>query len=214
VTFSKKDGAGGGCPSRALRLLAADPLPPLPTAAELEAFDDVRRPGELHEAVPVGDRAAQRLSHEATRLGVSIDVAASLLLETAMVLDDLARVRQGDLIDVAAFASEPTRTLTAGWATYLRSLTIGRRVRPVRAQVHVSVPARLVVRLVGRDVERLLATVPLEVALAWEVEAVKQGRTLTEAVLMSAVREAAYSSDCSPIAASSPPASSPSKRAW
>lgn len=197
---------------QALRLLAADPLPPVPNAGELlGAF--VRRPGELHEAFPLPAPAARWLAQEVARCGVEADVLGSVLLEASLVAKDLALER------LAALEPEPfdtlPRGLSAAEADYLRVLTVARRSRSARRappQAVIAIPVRLAGRLATVDVVQALSEVAAERALSWEVAALIEGRTLTECVLLHAARIAGYSSACSPGAASRP-ASRPSKTA-
>lgn len=197
---------------RALRLLAADPLPALPTAAELLGPRDIRRPGDLHEALPLSASAAAQLSNRAADAGVSVDVAATVLLEAALVLTDLDQSQTG-LLPTTADSEQVVRLrLTAAEASYLRALTLGRQVETRRLVPEtVAIPVRLVARVGQLDIDRSLNAVALEVALVWEIQAVAQGRTIGEWALVCAFGSD-YKSDCSPTATSSP-ASSPANSA-
>ena len=147
---------------RALRLLAADPLPPVPDAGELlGAF--VRRPGELHEAFPLPAPAAHWLAEEVARCGVEADVLGSVLLEASLVAEDLALERLAAL-EPAPF-DKLQRGLSAAEADYLRVLTVARRSRSVRRvppQAVIAIPVRLGWRLSAVDVVQALSEVAAE----------------------------------------------------
>jgi hypothetical protein len=178
-------GGDGQRKATVLRLLAAEPLPPLPDASELLPTS-VRRPGELHEAVPVDPETARWLSGQAMRLGVGVDTLASVLLEASMVAQDLGWVRFENVVPAPP---KPSRyPLTAAEAAYLRSLTIVRaRPRvPSRPPVTVALPVRLIPRLDGQPLDGRLRSVAPELALGWEALAVAEGRSLAECVLIRA----------------------------
>jgi hypothetical protein len=170
-------------PIRALRLLQSDPLPPLPSAEDLLTLQAPRRPGELHEALPLSEDFAQAIATQATQAGVGLDVAASLVVEAGLIADDT---------QLTTGAQEPQSNhealaLPEASARYLRALTVGRRRgAPVLPRGSVAVPVRLVPRLAAASIERLVGAIELEVAIAWEIAAVRQGRTMSEWALMQA----------------------------
>jgi len=130
---------------------------------------------------------------ESKEAGVPVDVIASVKLEAAAVARELAQAAgwRGGVPEVPVASGASPASTMAGHATYLRSLTIGRaRVPHARLQGTVSVPARVVPRIRGMNVDEVLASVSARQAIAWEIEAVRQGLTLTEAVLMAVVRDA------------------------
>src|SRR4051812_15693424 len=109
--------------SHALRLLARDPLPPLPDPADLVEREAPRRPGELHEALVLERAAADHVAEQAALAGVHVDVAASVLLEAGLLCADLGpRVSA-----LRATRSSGAVRLPHAHARYLRSLTLCRR---------------------------------------------------------------------------------------
>jgi hypothetical protein len=200
-----------GRAGRALRALASPALPTPPDPADLISAGS-RRPGELHEALPVTAPEAATLGREAARTGVQRDVLASVTLELALISEDLGGLPD-DLTAPALRMND--RALSAAEADYLRALTISRRLRPsagAPAFATVSVPVRLTARLRYGALGGALDAEQVDAALAWETAAVIEGRTLSECVMLHASRWAAQSSVCSPGAASRP-ASRPSKTA-
>ncbi len=170
-------------PSRALRLLQSDPLPPLPSVEDLLSLREPRRPGELHEALPLPADSAQAIATQATHAGVGLDVAASLVVEAGLIADDTRMAAGGQ----GPQPSHEALALPEASARYLRALTVGRRRgAPVLPRGSVAVPVRLVPRLAAASTERLIGAIELEVAIAWEVAAVRQGRTMSEWALMQA----------------------------
>lgn len=172
--------AGTGTGRRALRLLRSDPLPPLPDAKALLDAENPRRPGELREALLLSSAAAERIAGHARKVGVTLDVAASLVLEAGLL--SLRVPRLHELRD----QSDPPRiALPEASAHYLRSLTVGRQSGQVSAQPSqtVAVPVRLVPQLGAVNPEQLIDLVPLEQAIAWEVAAIRAGQTMSEWVL-------------------------------
>jgi plasmid stability protein len=162
---------------RALRLLRSDPLPPVPRSADLLNASSPRRPGELHESLTLSGEAARHLGVRAAQAGVSVDVAASLVLEAGLLLE-----RRPHLSDVAAGEDPPAIALPEASARYLRSLTVARtplRRIPSKQRV-VAVPVRLVPRLGACDVGGAIETVDLELAISWETAAILSGQTMSE----------------------------------
>lgn len=175
-----------GRANRALRLLAAPPLPALPSADDLLGAGVPRRPGEFHEGLPLPADLEGDLACRAAQVGVTVDVAASVLLEAALLVADLDGAPSDDLGPVGESCAG--EALPQAAASYLRSLTVGRRARPTRSQAVVAVPVRLVARLRGIEVGWALRAVDLETALAWEIAAMRAARTMTEWALLRAVR--------------------------
>jgi hypothetical protein len=162
---------------RALRLLRSDPLPPIPRAAELLNTSFPRRPGELHESLVLSDETARHLAVQANELGISVDVACSLVLEAGLLLE-----RRPRLADLQADPDPPVLALPEASARYLRSLTVARKPlrRAPSRQRNVAIPVRLLPRLAACDVEETIQTVDLDLAISWEIEAVLAGQTMSE----------------------------------
>lgn len=172
----------------ALRLLRSDPLPALPDAKALLSAENCRRPGDLREALLLSSRAAERMGEQATEAGVTLDVAASLVLEAGLL-----SLRVPQLHELSERSDPPQIALPEASANYLRSLTVGRRsssqisTPPPRT---VAVPVRLVPQLGAVDVDELIDRVPLEQAIAWEVAAIRAGQTMSEWALERLLLEA------------------------
>ena len=168
-------------------MIAAEPLPPLPDVEAL-ITNAARRPGELHEPVPIDRQTAGWLAVEAERTKSHPDVLASVLVEAALVAEDLG----ASCLRGAPPDTQQTSRLavSAAEADYLRALTVGRSGprRAVRQRPTVALPMRLIGRLSGRLLADLLRVVPADDALAWEVAALRQGRTLAECVLVDVSR--------------------------
>jgi hypothetical protein len=183
---------------RALRLLAAEPLAPLAPPDELLGRV-VRRPGELHDALPLSREAAGWLAREAASQRLSTDVLGTVLLEAALAA--------GDVGDERFARMEPPdppldggcgRMLSAAEAAYLRTLTIARRSRPSHpapAPAVIAVPVRIAGRLAEVDVAGALSAVRGEAAIEWETAALIEGRTLAECVLLRASQVQPHSAE-------------------
>jgi hypothetical protein len=157
------------------------------------AFDDeiavwdVRRPGELHEAIALDADAARRLTAEALADGTSPSVALTVKLEAALVVEQLRARGVADpigLLDAIARAQRPVHALSTAEADYARSLTLDR----IGGHAHgLTVPVRLHSRLLTHDVEALLNVVDLQRAIRWELAALRAGATLGEWAALSAI---------------------------
>jgi hypothetical protein len=161
--------------------LARSPEPAsLPTGALLAV--DARRPGELYDLIAVGNAAAQ-VALRATRAGITFDVAATLLIECRLLRVDTTDVGLTHLSPPAM--NGPRRRLSAAEADYLRALTFR------RARAAVSAPRAVVpVRLISRITPTVVATAAagdVEEAIAWEIAALIDGRTIGELGLSLAV---------------------------
>jgi hypothetical protein len=161
-----------------LRLVApAEPPPPLPDLPAL--YDDaIRRPGELHEPVILDAAQHVALDRAARRAKLPTGVTGRLLLEAALVCEELGGLRAiaaPDRLDEAAARAKVRRRLSAAEADYLRHL----RNPPGMRQTLLTVPVRLISRLHGLDVARALGEDPAR-ATAWEMAALLAGRTMLE----------------------------------
>ena len=165
--------------SSELRLLHGTEAAPLPSGELLVV--GARRPGELHDVVALGDAAAL-IAAKATELRVSIDLAATLLIELHLLGADLARA--GLPFPAPPRAATPSRRLSAAEADYLRALTLRRGLDA--AAPRTAVPVRLLPRITPADIAAA-ARGDLEHAIAWEVAALLEGRTIAELGLLLAV---------------------------
>jgi hypothetical protein len=161
-----------------MRLLASDPLPPLPSAEQLLDSENPRRPGEAHEALPLPAGLAEKVAAESAALGITNDLGATLLIEAGLILADTGPAA----LALSGESGCPDAALSAGVARYVRALTIGRRPGERRGAAPgvVAIPVRLVTRVAGHSLEDLTAEVELERALSWELAAVLEGRTMAE----------------------------------
>jgi hypothetical protein len=149
------------------------------------AYDDrLRRPGELHEPVPVPPGSAPAVERAAAVAGVPTGTAVRLLIEATLVRADLAAIGRTwaeSQLDAAAAAAVVCRRLSAAEADYVRDLRRGR----ASGRSVATVPVRLIGRVAEVDVESALAG-DLPRAVAWEVASVLAGRTMLEWALITA----------------------------
>lgn len=141
-----------------------------------------RRPGELHEAVTISPELGARLMYCCASAGVVVDVAATLLLESQLLMNDLAAVGAGDLVDRLLHAEVGVeRGLSAAEADYLRSLTVGRRSGSTagRPRDRVVLPVRLL-PLLDSAVWTRAGAGDLERAIRWETAALLGATTMRE----------------------------------
>ncbi|HST40086.1 MAG TPA: hypothetical protein VLK58_11280 [Conexibacter sp.] len=168
------------------------------------------RAGDRHEpwTLPAGD-ALHALADAAATAGVEFELAVRLCVERALVREDLraagADVARLDALAAAAVVAAP---VDAADCAYLRRLT-RREPAPQRRTlgdaVIVGLPARLSARLLaalpaltGEEpdgaaaaaLDDLLADANADVAsaLAWEIAAVLDGRTISEWAPLAAMR--------------------------
>jgi hypothetical protein len=163
----------------------------VPSFDEEIAVWDVRRPGELHEALALDPDAARRLTAEALADGTSPSVALTVKLEAALAVEQLRGRGVADpagLLDAIAGAQRPIHALSTAEADYARSLTLDR----IGGHAHgLTVPVRLHSRVRTHDVEALIDVVGLQQAIRWELAALRAGLTLVEWAALSAIDAAA-----------------------
>lgn len=162
-------------------LSAVPPATPqaLPDCEHLLALSP-RRPGELHEPLGVALQPGCALAEHAATAGVAVDLAAALMLEAQLLLEDLEAFGAAPPPAQPTSAARVTRRLSAAEADYLRALTLRRRLPKSGAP-----PKRLVlpVRLLPHADPRRLARAAegdLGRTLDWEVAALLAGMTLRE----------------------------------
>lgn len=168
------------------------------------------RAGDRHEpwTLPAGD-ALHALADAAAAAGVEFELAVRLCVERALVREDL-RAAGADLarLDALAAAADVAAPVNAADCAYLRRLT-RRDPAPQRRElgdaVIVGLPARLSARLLtalpalageapggaaAEALDDLLAdaNADVESALAWEIAAVLDGRTISEWAPLAALR--------------------------
>jgi hypothetical protein len=163
-----------------LRVLETRAPPELPSSDELLGWVAARRPGELHEALRLSTPAAEQLAATANAARVSTDIAGTVLLEAAIVVNDAGASARTPL-RAAASSTGVRRRLTAAEADYLRALTMRRRESaPVAAPATLSLPVRLVGIVADMDVDAAIDAVEIDAALSWETAALISGRTMAE----------------------------------
>jgi hypothetical protein len=164
-----------------LRVLETRAPPDLPSSDELLGWVAARRPGELHEALRLSTSAAEQLAATANAARVSTDIAGTVLLEAAIVVNDVGVGARTPLRAAASSTAGVRRRLTAAETDYLRALTMRRRESaPVAAPATLSLPVRLVGIVADMDVDAAIDAVEIDAALAWETAALISGRTMAE----------------------------------
>jgi hypothetical protein len=171
-----------------LRLVAAtEPPPPLPDLPQL--YDEaIRRPGELHELVVLDEEQRFALERAAQQAGLPTGITGRLLIEAALVSEDLASLcatAAAERLDAAAARARVRRRLSAAEADYLRHLRHPTGLR----QTLLTVPVRLIGRLDEIDIGAALGGDPVRAA-AWEIAALLDGRTMLEWALAAVLRGA------------------------
>jgi hypothetical protein len=156
-----------------------------------------RRPGERRE--PLSTRVCAALVAAAARRGLEPDCAAELCLERALVIADLAALGRAEFYEqLLALAERTTLTLPlpGAKADYLQMLLASRGRQQVPGiatgtalETIVNVPLRLFPRVA--DIAYNLASSgeeELVEALALEIGAVSEGRTMSEWAALAALR--------------------------
>lgn len=152
-------------------------------------------------AVRVGDRhdawtftasdAMRTLTGAAYATGIDFELAVRLVVESALICDDLDPLGIDVLqLDVAAATERVERQLDAAASAYVRRLTRGCNAprRELSEAVTVGLPVRLNARLLQADIEALLERGDIARAIRWETAAVLTGRTMSEWAPLMALR--------------------------
>jgi hypothetical protein len=87
-------------------------------------------------------------------------------------------------------AATPKLRLSSAEASYVRALTVSRTPRRVAASTRVALPVRLLTRVTPASIARA-SEADLERAIAWELAALSEGRTVGELGLLLAFRASA-----------------------
>jgi hypothetical protein len=156
------------------------PLPPYQPPAPV-------RPGERRE--PLADvRVGRPFIDAAAKRGLVLSVAVELAIERALVIDDLRRLRLGELLPAVlerAHRQRFTSPLPASFRPYRDALMRG-EPRPVDATEcarPVCLPLRFFPRALGLDHGRALTADGLDEARTLELAALCIGRTMSEYAL-------------------------------
>jgi hypothetical protein len=162
-------------------------------AAEPETFAVSSRAGDRHEPWTLqATPALERVATVASRAGIDFDLAVRLCVESALAAADLRETGlEPAMLDRAALGARVGDELEDRDAAYLRRLV---RVspcapRPTAAGATVGLPVRLTARLLGTSLDALLETTDPVRAVAWELSALLEGRTISEWAPLAALRE-------------------------
>lgn len=150
---------------------------------------DRNEPWTLATSLPL-----RRLAGAAYAIGIDLELAIRIALESALACEDLLGAGVDPaLLDAPAATERVDGQLDAAASAYLRRLTHERDSprRDLGEALTVGLPARLSARLLRADLDRLLTTADIARAIRWETAAVLTGRTISEWVLLAALRLAA-----------------------
>lgn len=138
------------------------------------------RAADRLEPWPHGDDAVFRIFERSARqTGLPVQLAARLVVERELILEELPRPDLIAQLDDRAAAASVDRALDAGTAAYLRGLS-ARCARPQPSPGRLALPARLRTRIGERRVAVLLNHHSISLACSWEQAAVITGYTMTE----------------------------------
>jgi hypothetical protein len=179
-----------------LHLVVPEPPRSLPDVAHL-LRRNLRRPGHLHEAIELPERARASVAlalARTPRLGV--ETTAALLLEARLLLGELASALSAprELLTAAAGRqSAIDRGHSAAEADYMRGLlhpASGHGGMSACADVPtiVALPFRLLARVNSADIDDLFDAELIEDAVSWERAALTTGATMLEWGLAVALR--------------------------
>lgn len=161
-------------------------------ATDDEPFGSVQRsdpcrPGDQLEPWWIDQtRAVRALAQSAACRRLPVDTAIALLIEIRFALDDVAdaTVAVVDALDEIARQQRVEGALPGSYASYLRTLTHGADAaeHPLPdGRITVALPVRLGARLArAGGPAALLEPHRLDQAIAWEIAAVIEGRTIGE----------------------------------
>jgi hypothetical protein len=177
-----------------LRLLTGGRGPTVDdTAPEFESFAVSCRAGDRHEPWPLHPSPGlTRIATVASREGIDFELAARLCVESALAAADLRETGLNPaILDRVALRARVVGELDDRDAAYLRRLV---RVSPyapapTAAGVTVGLPLRLTARLLGASIDGLLEAADPVRAVAWELSALLEGRTISEWAPLAALRE-------------------------
>jgi hypothetical protein len=158
-----------------------------------ESFAVSCRAGDRHEPWPLHPSPAlTRIATVASREGIDFELAARLCVESALAAADLRETGlEPAMLDRVALRARVGVELDDRDAAYLRRLV---RVSPyapapTTAGVTVGLPLRLTARLLSTSIDALLEAADPVRAVAWELSALLEGRTISEWAPLAALRE-------------------------
>jgi hypothetical protein len=154
---------------------------PMPTA----------RPADRCEPWPITERAqVHALAIAAARYGVSLELAAVLVVERALLAGELAehwRHELDDRLDAEALEARVAVELSEPLSAYLAALSGHTRVEARSLPRMLALPMRLTERILARQGQPQLDAALLTSALAWERAAVLEGRSMSEWAALKAL---------------------------
>lgn len=156
----------------------------------------VRRPGELHEFVPLDPLIGQQIAQHAAEVGLKPDVAATIALEALIAvswLDDHGVKNAAAMLSEFASQSVVTRGLSAADANYIRSITAERgRAQTSKTSPHsIALPVRLMNKFSAEVLAEALRDIDISAAVQWEIASLMDGRSLAEWAFAVALAERA-----------------------
>ena len=162
---------------------------------EIAASRTAVRAGDRHDPWTFAVTPRLRtLAATASALGVDLSLAVRVVVERGLTLRDLYALGVDPApLDAIARAARIDGALDAASAAYVRRLSGGDGAAPraLGVQVTVGLPLRMSTRLSGAgELDALLVSDAVSAALAWELAAVLQGRTISEWAALTALRAA------------------------
>jgi len=170
-----------------LRLVAGDRAEETAETRHDAGFDapaPTARPSERCEPWPVDDQGRLRsLAAAAAERGVSLELAAIVVVERSLLADDLAARGHEEMavrLDAEAARASVTIELSEQLSAYLCALSGHNRDGSRSLPRLIALPMRLTERLGTEGGAARLEAPLLESALRWERAAVLEGRTMSE----------------------------------
>jgi hypothetical protein len=161
---------------------------------EIAATRTAVRAGDRHDPWTFAATPRLRaLAAAAAALGVDLSLAVRVVIERELALGDLHALAVDPApLDGIARAAHVDRALDAASAAYVRRLSGGDGAEPraLGEQVTIGLPLRLSTRLSRAGALDALLGDAVGDALAWELAAVMQGRTISEWAALTALRGA------------------------
>lgn len=148
-----------------------------------EAPTPTARPADRCEPWPVEDEPQLRALAAAAAGGISLELAAVLLVERALLASELAAHgvdELADRLDAEAARATVAVELSEPLSAYLFALSGRGRGAAGSLPRVLALPMRLTERILSRQGRPQLDAALLSSALAWERAAVLEGRTMSE----------------------------------
>ncbi len=148
------------------------------------------RPSDRLEPWRTGADARAALAQAAADERVDVDLAATLVVERALLEADLREHSLGSLataLDACARATTVEVALSEGQRAYLRVLCEPRRRTAATQGRLLAIPMRLTERISAETLDEHVRPDLLSSALLWERAAVARGRTMSEWAMLTAL---------------------------